>query len=396
MRSTGNRESGIGDRERDGTSPPSGGPDNLLSGRRGHKRQKVASSQWLVTSDETVRHGVPDLPLLPPLRPTAYSLQPTASRTAFTLTELLVVITIIAVLAALTTAAVMRAMGTARQTRIKVEIDQLDAALRAYKEKYGSYPPSNFSAWSVQPDLRAHIARAFPRYDLTYLHNDLTEAGLDMSNKRYDQSLVFWLRGFGPDVTHPFVSWDNHPIINGVKDTTTTVKPTPFFDFDQSRLVSLNPSSPVQQFPSYIPAGVKTNAPYIYFDPVVVADASSVKNVDTSGIYNPDTSVNLRTTVGIVRPFWVDGDADNAITAPPTTNDQYANSDSFQIIAAGMDGRFSSLDPNGPLGAPDDYQPFYPNGTIFNSNTVLPTIDTAYDDNVSNFCDRARMGDARP
>ncbi len=223
-----------------------------------------------------------------------------------------------------------------------------------------------------------------------------------MNNERYDQSLVFWLRGFGPDVTHPFVSWDNHPIVNGVKDTTTTVKPTSFFDFDQSRLVNLNyPNTAYQLYPSYIPAGVKTKAPYIYFDPVLISSPIVDWNFNTANIYDPERSTSLRTTIGLVRPFWIDSDGDGIIQKPVPPNtpsvDQCANSDSFQIIAAGMDGKFSNLDPTGPAGTPlDDYQPFYPNGTIFNNNTVLTVIDTAYDDNISNFCEKARMGDAKP
>ena len=51
------------------------------------------------------------------------------------------VITILAMLAALGTVGIMRALDTAKQTRIKIEIDNLDTALKAYKEKYGSYPP---------------------------------------------------------------------------------------------------------------------------------------------------------------------------------------------------------------------------------------------------------------
>jgi prepilin-type N-terminal cleavage/methylation domain-containing protein len=360
MRNTGNRGSGIGDR---------------------------------ASEERIVRTGTPGVANLR-LRPAASSLQPPASRSAFTLTELLVVITIIAVLAALTTAGVMRAMGTARQTKIKTELDQLDSALRAYKEKYGSYPPSDLSNLSINPALKAHVARAFPRYDLSQLGPDLLAAGLDPNVSRPDHALVFWLRGFGPDVTHPFVNISNEQIVNGaVPNPGVKVTTNSFFLFDQGRLMPLNFSSTVT-YPSYIPAGIKTKAPYIYFDPVIVANPSLVKNFDTGNIWDPEKSSKLRPTVGLVRPSWIDTNGDGVINSAGN-GDEYANSESFQIIAAGMDGKFSSLDPNGPSGM-DDYQPFYPNGTFFNNNMPLSVIDTAYDDNISNFCDRARMGDARP
>src|SRR6478672_5242403 len=90
-------------------------------------------------------------------------------RRAFTLTELLVVIAIIAVLAAMGSWGVMQALGTAKQSRIKLEVDQLDAAFKAYKDKYGSYPPCNLGGLSGNAPLKAHIARAFPRYNLAEL-----------------------------------------------------------------------------------------------------------------------------------------------------------------------------------------------------------------------------------
>src|ERR1700677_2154910 len=64
-------------------------------------------------------------------------------RSGFTLTEILVVIVIIAILAALITPALSAVLWSARQTKIKVEVDQLASAIEAYKAKYGSYPPAN-------------------------------------------------------------------------------------------------------------------------------------------------------------------------------------------------------------------------------------------------------------
>src|SRR5437763_5142402 len=65
-------------------------------------------------------------------------------RTAFTLVELLVVITIIIILMGLLTPVVMIALGRAKEGRITLEIATLDGAMKAYKEKRGSYPPSDF------------------------------------------------------------------------------------------------------------------------------------------------------------------------------------------------------------------------------------------------------------
>ena len=58
-----------------------------------------------------------------------------APRAAFTLVELLVVITIIGILAALITVAAVGALKTAQQTRIKVEINQIAMAIRRVQEQ---------------------------------------------------------------------------------------------------------------------------------------------------------------------------------------------------------------------------------------------------------------------
>ena len=54
-----------------------------------------------------------------------------------TLVEILVVIAIIGILAALITPAIYQAMWSARQTKIKTELDQLASGIEAFKAKYG-------------------------------------------------------------------------------------------------------------------------------------------------------------------------------------------------------------------------------------------------------------------
>ena len=93
--------------------------------------------QWSVASESVDERESRAFALVSDLQPPASRHQPLAasSRRAFTLTELLVVIAIIAVLAAMVSVGVMRALDTAKQTRIKTEVDQLDAAFKAYQGK---------------------------------------------------------------------------------------------------------------------------------------------------------------------------------------------------------------------------------------------------------------------
>ena len=64
-------------------------------------------------------------------------------RAAFTLIELLVVIAIIGVLAALIFPALKAAKISATRAKVQTELKQLEAAIEAYKAKYGFYPPDN-------------------------------------------------------------------------------------------------------------------------------------------------------------------------------------------------------------------------------------------------------------
>jgi prepilin-type N-terminal cleavage/methylation domain-containing protein len=151
----------------------------------------------------------------------------------FTLVELLVVITIIGILAALITTAAVGAMGKAQETRIKAEINQIDAALREYKNKVTAFPPncqsddpnltpieSEASPGStpinesqVLADLKKHLKQVAPRHQES---DDLLRviAGIPaVDQTRYSrllgggmtagEAIVFWLGGFSSDPKYP-------------------------------------------------------------------------------------------------------------------------------------------------------------------------------------------------
>ena len=233
---------------------------------RSEARLGVVSGQWSVVSDG---EGWPLCPSLITNHQPPATLPP--PRRAFTLTELLVVIAIMAVLAALASVAVVRGLDTAKQTRMKVEVDALDAAFKAYKEKYGSYPPCDLRWANNSAAIKQHIAKAFPRYKISNLQIDLAKA-VDTSTFRPDQALVFWLSGFGPDVTNPFLTPDDAQITNGIVPSGIKVARSALFDFDKSRRFQFQTpgtASGTTTLHSYFPQGVKTDGtqgPYVYFD----------------------------------------------------------------------------------------------------------------------------------
>ena len=327
----------------------------------------------------------------------------------FTLTELLVVIAIIAVLAAMGSWGVMQALGSAKQTRIKLEIDQLDAAFRTYKDKYGSYPP-NLQGLAASAAVRAHIARAFPRYDLTQLNADLTVAGLD-GKFRPDQALVFWLSGFSPDPQHPFVTPGPDPshsaapvrgaqIVNGMVPNPLQQVAVPLFDFDATRLAAVdsNPQIPIMFTnngiaPSYFPQGTKpdqSGAPYVYYDADTYNSATAatppppVRYFNAFGAGTPFMAPTFP-NAGPAIYYALDKDGDGVFN----NQDTWANPDSFQIISAGPDAKYTQPQPNHipPLGM--EPARLFPTGTYYDPSG-------ADDDNVSNFSAKARMGDAKP
>jgi prepilin-type N-terminal cleavage/methylation domain-containing protein len=322
-----------------------------------------------------------------------------AERRGFTLTEMLVVITIIAILASLASVAVVRALDTAKQTRIKLEVDNLDAALKAYKEKYGSYPPCDLRFTGVtpipNPQTIQHVARLFPRYNMgagyANLIADLKAAGVDTVYFRPDQALVFWLRGFGPDPTNPF---------------SLATPLTPLFDFDRSRLAQIPTVPPVPgvvPIPSYFPAGVKpdtSGAPYVYWDALSYTYVSPTATAEAqANAFNAQITTNttippmpaiapIFVNAGTAMPYWADIDGNGAsnTTASPTEN--WVNPDSFQIIAPGMDAKYgtSYVGATAPFPAR-----LYPTGTYYDASNNF-----ADDDNITNFCNKARLGDAKP
>jgi hypothetical protein len=290
------------------------------------------------------------------------------------------VITILAVLAALGTVGVLRALETAKQSRMKVEVDNMDAALKAFKERYGSYPPCDLYLVSgampgqlgYNAPLRQFVARAFPRYDMgtnaANLIADLNAADLDLSSTRPDQALIFWLNGFSPDPANPFITWDRKQITNGTAGTTKVSTP-PFFEFDQTRLKNINISSVMSTYPSYMPAGLKQDIPYVYID------SSKYGMLSTPYYWDGNGSTVATTNAGYVTPYIHDVNQNSTLDVG---TENFVNLESYQVIACGLDEKYGN--------ATGASQRLYPTGLAYGP---------ADDDNVTNFCTKSRLIDAK-
>jgi hypothetical protein len=91
--------------------------------------------------------------------------------------------------------------------------------------------------------------------------------------------------------------------------------------------------------------------------------------------------------MGVAAPYWNDTNGNGHTNVnPDDNNEDWANPESFQIIACGMDGKYG----NAALVLGTAVARLYPTGTFYD------TVDLADDDNVTNFCDSARLEDAKP
>ena len=92
---------------------------------------------------------------------------PHSSRSAFTLVEILVVISIILLLMGLLIPVISGAIRTARQKAAQANIDLLTAALHQYEMEFNEFPPDNFPTADSSEALFYHLCRTFQKGERT-------------------------------------------------------------------------------------------------------------------------------------------------------------------------------------------------------------------------------------
>jgi type IV pilus assembly protein PilE len=255
----------------------------------------------------------------------------------FTLIELMVVILIIAILATLATVAGSAAIRSAKQTRIKLELDNMAGQIDQYKADYGSYPPH------TTPLLRQHLQQKFSRAlpgDLQTLPDNLTPAE------------VLWvcLRGWTNDPQRP------------VDFFNPSARRTKTFGFEEGRLRQMRiwPHNQQKMTPlgngwpsqvavySYTPQVGKASdqaAPYVYFD-------CSRSYTGAQFIANFEDN-----------PPWTFDDK-HGVAFPYMKGTNVVNAGKYQLVAAGLDdhfGLFTFGDPTQDVNA----RKLYPDGVRY-------------------------------
>lgn len=128
--------------------------------------------------------------------------------------------------------------GDNSRIREMTEINGLDSAVKAFRERHGEYPPDfgNETAEQNVAQVAGFLRRAFPKCPARNYPPDFRDpAQFDAEKYNPATALTFWLGGmrsekgefigFGDDPENPF-------------DPTCKSRIAPFYDFDQQRLSS--------------------------------------------------------------------------------------------------------------------------------------------------------------
>jgi prepilin-type N-terminal cleavage/methylation domain-containing protein len=313
----------------------------------------------------------------------------TQPRSAFTLVELLVVITIIGILAALITAAGAGALKKARQTKIKAEVDQMDMSLQNFKNTYQAFPPNcqvddvvqtgnepagePISEAQVLSDLNRQMKQVAarsrePDYLIRALaglaNNDTANTTNLAGGMSAGEALVFWLGGFSSDDARYPISGEGGPSyrIDNLTPGVTAVQADPiesrkwihpfevtrlqprtsdnFFDGSGNRFIEytvrINGEDQRRRinFWQYTPA--QSEQPFLYFD--TSRHAPGVPNGSSLiATYDPPAATSLNPSALHVHAIKT-----RSQSAGDAVQIQFANKDKFQILHAGLDDEWGT------------------------------------------------------
>lgn len=355
-------------------------------------------------------------------------------RTAFTLVELLVVITIIGILASLIVVAAVGALRKGQETRIKAELNQMADAVEHSKNERTAYPPNCQTDGTSGPidetlvlnDLKRYLKQVAPRHREP---DDLLKCLVGMAPSNTSkfpnalpggmtagEALVFWLGGFSSDEKYP-ISGEGGPsyrITATNNNENRTLDPIsnrkwvfPFevtrlapkaddkyFDDTNNRFIEYRITIPGQNngaeqirrinFWQYVPA--KSKEPYLYFDTSrhPAYDASVTGNAVAR--FDPPAATTPSGIEAHVHALKRRSDTTN----PNMPQIEFVNPDKYQILHCGVDDAwglesFERMSVHDLQNNWNDYL-LYPDGPF--------TGDIA--DTVVNFATQTRLEDVTP
>lgn len=286
---------------------------------------------------------------------------------AFTLIELLTVVVIIGLLAGLITAAIIKARTYVKEKKIRAEIDLMSKAVETYKNKFNAYPPdmTGLNAAERQALIVRHLQTAFPKYKPTpgmtlyqqfvYDVDQATGGRLNVDAMDASSALIFWLGGI-PEGADPLrlTGFSANPASPFQNSNQAPSRIPPMFSEYRPEQVALI-NGQLRYYPDTPLASEVGQAPYVYF-----RNRGNTYNAQAQRwTYNPPDGTASETVTPI--PKW-----DGTNNAPG----DWANYSSFQILCAGLDGKFGTTT--------DGNVPYYPKGGNYGPEHL---------DNMANFCE---------
>jgi len=217
-----------------------------------------------------------------------------------------------------------------RLARVRSEIESFKASITQFKVRFGTNPPSgmmlyeSIDGWKSDARSRAFVRRLWPQFDFTRnrdINNDGdTEDAIRLSGA---ECLVFFLGGVHPTVSNAGHQASDQFCLTGFSKNPLAPfsgggsRDGPFFEFHENRLTDVDGDGCFE----YRAPLVSTKAPYLYFS-----------SYDGAGYRKDDCAIYLP------------GDARNPTDLYYKDKDSTVpyNSDSFQIICAGVDDRFGA------------------------------------------------------
>ncbi|MCA9174745.1 MAG: type II secretion system protein [Planctomycetales bacterium] len=294
-----------------------------------------------------------------------------AARRGFTLVELLVVIAIIVLLVALLVPAISVARYRMWAATVMNEISQMDRAVKAFEERWGSIPP-DFSDIKAGVPWDQSVAYRFLRK--TWPKMTANERGIvqylasnAVNNNRYldnDTAIWFWLSGMSESATNPFTGPGGPLSANSLNNDA--------FKFKEGRLVDARPTIPAGTIPGlgiavtmrhYLPE--KVDKPFLYFDS------------RTYGMAMFDATLLGTGGLDQVTPYVLQGGQYDWANPAPS---------GCQIIATGRDEMYSTgagVDPTGYM-----VPACYPKAGWHTNLAAPPNFFENHLDNFTNFSSR--------
>lgn len=296
------------------------------------------------------------------------------SRSAFTLIEILVVLTILAVLIGLLFPVLGGATRTARIQEVKSDMEKLTSAITAFKLEFGVEPPGSLTLsetgdWTAAnhadlPRSRAELRKIFPDFNFT-----ATDFNGDGNNDPVvslsgAECLVFFLGGMRDATSGSLNSFSTNPVApfraGGSRYDT-------FYDFGVSgydntanrwtgRLVDLDNDN----FPELLDTIPGQLKPYLYFSTyggkayrTIAGDPVHPGLTVTPTWHNPENYNSANAANGMPYPYYRTWNPASSTASSPH------NKKSFQIISPGFDftygvgGTFNPSDSGSLLTAAD-------------------------------------------